>query len=243
LSVSACERVDLVRSGRALPTLLHLPAGEPPWPLVVFAHGWMGHPRKFTRLFGRWTEVGYAVAAPTFPYTNETSSGREFEDVANQPADVRFVLDRLLEDERFDGQRVALAGFSLGAATVLGSAFERLHGHSRPAAVIAISGKLPWFADCALWACPLLVVHGLHDDVVPYDGGLELYTRALPPKALLSIESPGHDAYVQDEPPTEADAVIPNVTTAFLDYVFHRSSAPRPPLDPALARLESEGIW
>jgi dienelactone hydrolase len=243
LSVSSGEQVELVRNGRALPTILHLPAVEPPWPLVVFAHGWMGHPRKFTRLFGRWTQAGFAVAAPTFPYTNETSSGREFDDVANQPADVRFVLDRLLEDERFDEERVALAGFSLGAATVLGAAFERRQGDTRPAAVIAISGKLPWFAVCALRECPLLVVHGLYDDVVPYDGGFEVYTRALPPKALLSIESPGHDAYVQDEPPTEADAVIPDVTTSFLEHVLGGSPARRPRLDPALARLESEGIW
>ena len=52
---------------RVLETHLWLPRGAgAPSPLVVFAHGWVGHPRKFTRLFSAWREAGYAVAAPAF---------------------------------------------------------------------------------------------------------------------------------------------------------------------------------
>ena len=38
---------------RALPTTLYGTAG----PLVVWAHGMWGHPRKFTHLLGRWAEA------------------------------------------------------------------------------------------------------------------------------------------------------------------------------------------
>ncbi len=243
VTASSSEVVELVRRGRAPPTQLHLPAEEPPYPLVVFGHGWTGHPRKFARLLSRWAAAGSAVAAPTFPHTNEAASDADFDDVANQPADVRFVLDRLLEDRRFDGERIAVAGFSLGAITALGAAFERSQPEPRVRAVLAISGRLPWFAESELRPCPLLVVHGKLDQVVPYEGGFDLYRRAFPPKALLSVQRPGHHEYVEDEPATEADSLVADVTASFLDRVLHESSLPRPEVDRALGRLEDDGIW
>jgi dienelactone hydrolase len=239
---AAADVVELQRDGRPLPTTLHVPAVEPPWPLVVFAHGWMGHPRKFTRLFGHWVDAGYAVAAPTFPFTNEASSGREFDDVAAQPADVRFVLAHLLADPRFDGRRVAAAGFSLGAVTAVAAAFERSK-EVEVAAVIAISGRVLSFCECDVRGRPLLDVHGRLDDVVPYADGVALYDRAAPPKALLTIELPGHQHYVENEPPSPGDAVVDAVTMAFLDRVLHASDAPAPAVDPSVGSLDSEGVW
>jgi predicted dienelactone hydrolase len=235
--------VDETR-GRSLPTDVHLPGADVPWPLVAFAHGWMGHPRKFSRLFASWAAAGYAVAAPTFPNTNEASSGRDFDDVQNQPADLRFVLDSLLEDSRFDSTRVAAAGFSLGAVTALAVAFESSQRDPRIAAVVAISGRLRWFGGrYGLDGSPLLVVHGKLDPVVEYEGGLDVYRRALPPKALLTVLIPGHSEFVQDEPPTEADALVADVTRAFLDSVLGRSPVPPPRVEAELAALDSEGIW
>jgi predicted esterase len=231
------------RRGRTLPTHLHVPAVAPPWPLVLFGHGWMGHPRKFGRLFATWTAAGYAVAAPTFPNTNEASSGQDFDDVEQQPADLCFVLDRLLEDDRFDPARVAVAGFSLGAATALAVGFEGSE-RNRIAAVVAISGRMPWFGGgYRLGGRPLLVVHGEHDPVVEYEGGLDVYRRAAPPKALLTVRIAGHEQFVQDDTATAADAVVADVTRAFLDAVLRRTDVPRPSVDAELARLESEGIW
>jgi dienelactone hydrolase len=231
------------RRGRTLPTHVHVPAVAPPWPLVVFAHGWMGHPRRFSRLFATWAAAGYAVAAPTFPNTNEASSGQDFDDVEQQPADLRFVLDRLLEDDRFDPAGVAVAGFSLGAVTALAVGFD---GSNRDgiAAVVAISGRMPWFGGAyRLGGRPLLVVHGELDPVVEYAGGLAVFRRAAPPKALLTVLIPGHDEFVQDEPATAADVVVADVARAFLDAVLRRTDVPRPSVDTELARLESEGIW
>jgi dienelactone hydrolase len=229
---------------RLLRTYVHLPASGQPWPLVVFAHGWMGHPRKFTRLLRAWAARGYAVAAPTFPLTNEASSGREFDDVDNQPADVRFVLDILLGDERFDDRRVVAAGFSLGAFTMLGVAFESSQCDPRVTAAIAIAGALrPFGGEYEFRPCPLLVVHGKLDPLVDYAAGRDVFESALPPKALVTIQIPGHHEYVEDDPRTKADSAVANVTATFLDHVVGGVSTARPRLDPSVAELESEGIW
>jgi len=235
--------VNLTRDGRPLPTELHLPSSRPPWPLVVFAHGWKGHPRKFSKLFARLTASGYAVAAPVFPHSNDESPSVDFIDDVNQPADVSFVLDRLLEDARLDPHRVAFAGLSLGAKTMLAAAFDAERPDIRPRVVVAMCGRLPEFGPIEPRPCPLLVVHGVHDPVVPYADGQRVYERAAPPKALLTVEVRGHSHFVEDEPDTAADDLVRDVTVAFLETTLRDAECPRPTIDPALARLESEGIW
>jgi pimeloyl-ACP methyl ester carboxylesterase len=137
-----------------------------------------------------------------------------------------------------------VAGFSLGAQTALDVAFERSQRDTRFAAVVAISGALsPLGGDYDLSGSPLLVVHGKFDPVVEYAHGFDVYTRAVPPKALVTVLVPGHSEYVQDDPCTDADAVVAEVTTAFLDVALRQSPVPHPLVDPALATLESEGVW
>jgi dienelactone hydrolase len=152
------------------------------------------------------------------------------------------VLERLLDDPRFDSERVAAGGFSLGAVTAVGAVFERSHG-AHAGAVIAISGHLPDFCECDFRRLPLLVVHGRLDDAVRYQEGIGIYGRALPPKALLTIELPGHQHFVEDDPPTAGDAAVATVTAAFLDRFLQGSATSAPAVDPTLGALECEGVW
>jgi len=104
----------------------NLSAGrQGPFPLIVFAHGFAGHPDKFTKLFAAWAAGGYVVAAPAFPLTNDhvTIDGG---DAVNQPADVSFVLDEVLALGKRRGSRlfhavkrsrIGAAGLSLGGVT------------------------------------------------------------------------------------------------------------------------------
>ena len=128
---------------RHLPTTVHVPEAGARAPLIVFGHGFWGHPRKFTRLLARWVDAGYVVAAPAFPHTNDESPPPYLiEDVANQPADVSFVLDQLLARGLGDGQRVGVGGFSLGAETALAVGLHPRYADPRIRAVVAVAGSL-----------------------------------------------------------------------------------------------------
>src|SRR5262245_8845550 len=112
------------------------PRGEP-LPLVLFSHGSWAHRRQSTFLCTHLASHGYVVAAPD--HTGNTTAdlaevaGRaaagdplSADDVsrwiADRPADLRFVLDGLLDGDLaalIDGTRAAAVGHSFGGWTVL----------------------------------------------------------------------------------------------------------------------------
>jgi predicted dienelactone hydrolase len=208
-------------SERTLVTHLYLPDGDERGPLVVFAHGYHGHPRKFTRLLGGWRDAGYAVAAPTFPLSSDVVPEPTFDDIPQQPRDLSFVLDALLASHgaRLDAERVAFAGFSMGAATVLDAAFAP-GADERARAVIAIGGGLGNVRGHVFTAIPLLVTHATEDYVVPYERGAAAFALARPPKAMLTFETPTHHEGVQDDPRPEVARVLDATTLAFLDWAL-----------------------
>jgi fermentation-respiration switch protein FrsA (DUF1100 family) len=40
---------------------------------------------------------------------------------------------------------------------------------------------------------PLLIIHGTHDDVIPFSMGRQLYDKAPYPKQFISLENSGHN--------------------------------------------------
>ena len=205
--------------GRALQTTVYVPPSGPISPLIVFGHGMWGHPRKFTRLFARWVDAGYVVAAPAFPHTNDASPPPYLiEDVANQPADVSFVLDELLARGLGDRERVGVGGYSLGAETALAVGLHPRHGDPRVRAVVAVAGALfhPDFAADVLRPLPLLLVHGAEDtENDRLREALRTYEAAQGPKELVTIDGAGH-GICQDDGEPHATRVA-DLTTAFWD--------------------------
>jgi dienelactone hydrolase len=203
--------------GRLLPTTVYVPESGPSAPLIVFGHGIWGHPRKFKRLFARWVEAGYVVAAPAFPHTSDENPPPYLrEDVANQPADVSFVLDELLALGLGDARRVGVGGYSLGAATALAVGLHPQYADPRLRAVAAVAGGLfhhPAFARDALRPLPLLLIHGTDDK--GYGEALELYEAAQEPKEFVPIAGGGH-GICQDDGQPHASRVA-ELTTAFWD--------------------------
>jgi alpha-beta hydrolase superfamily lysophospholipase len=206
--------------GRALETVVRLPdTAAGPAPLIVFGHGFYGHPRKFGKLLGAWADAGFVVAAPAFPLTNDTVEKPVFDDVVNQPRDVRFVVDELLRTDevgpRVDPERLAVAGFSLGAVTALAVGFNSDHRDARVRAVVSLAGCF-WpelGGSYEMTATALLVVHGTADGVVSYASGEEIYRVARSPKALVTLEDGLHEQLFEDEAGPDAGAV--DTTTAF----------------------------
>ncbi|HZC30192.1 MAG TPA: hypothetical protein VE261_01660, partial [Gaiellaceae bacterium] len=68
-----------------------------PAPLVVFAHGFALTPGTYASLLTAWARAGFVVAAPAFPVEKANAPGGPDEnDLVHEPADIRFVIGKLL---------------------------------------------------------------------------------------------------------------------------------------------------
>jgi dienelactone hydrolase len=230
---------------RTLPTIVLYPAkGDPSaplkdnapplrkgpdFPLIVFSHGVGASGPAYTPVLQRLVRAGYVVAAPTFPLSNGGApGGSTIRAYVNQPADVSFVLTRVLRLAGPRGKlrrtvargRIGVAGHSLGAITTLGLVGNSCCGDRRIDAAVAWSGiQLP-FPNGRFFTTPtppLLLVHGTTDPIVPYAGSQNAYRQAPAPKAFVSLEKAGHIPFVSPW----ADPTI-NSTTDFLDRYLKR---------------------
>jgi dienelactone hydrolase len=215
---------------RTLVTVIHYPQSEGPFPLIVLAHGQTGHPNKFSQLTTAWASAGFVVAAPVFPLTNNQTAFRTDGDYVNQPADVSFVIDRMLARSkdrdgplarRVDKGHIGVAGLSLGGATVYGIAFNSCCRDRRIDAALVMAGiLLPYDGAYEFPSVPLLIIHGNSDP-----RGREPYGMARPPKYLMTIERPTHSPPFEDAP-DPADELVVTVTVDFWDaYLYERRGA------------------
>jgi fermentation-respiration switch protein FrsA (DUF1100 family) len=213
---------------RTLETDLYVPDAPGPFPLIVQAHGFDGHPRKFTELATAWAETGYVVAVPAFPLTNDRAGApRVLDDYANQPADVSFVIDEVLRESaadhpllggQVDDDRIGVAGHSLGGATTYGLVFNDCCRDDRVDAVALMSTlPLPFGDDpYAFEGVPMLLQQLTEDPIVPYDQAVDVYEQATAPKFLVSLEGGVHFEPYENAPSVH-DEVATETTIAFWD--------------------------
>ena len=212
---------------RTIRVRFYLPVGGPPGPLVVFAHGNNSAPEQYAPMLTDLARRGYVVAAPAYPGTNsDAPGGASPADLASQPADTTFVIDRVLEanrapgrlEGRIDPAHIAVGGHSVGGFTAGEVAFSETCGDDRvDAAVMMAAGR----GGCAgerdtTRPIPLLVVHGDADTNVPYALGRAVFARAAPPKYLLTVIGGRHSGDVRGGSAAGARAVTATVL-AFLD--------------------------
>jgi dienelactone hydrolase len=207
---------------RRLRTEVYLPAGGPRAPLVVFAHGYDGDPTKFSGLFRAWSRAGLAVLAPQFPVTH-TGAARgpitRAGDIAEQPRDVSFVLDRFLAGPhaaRVDRERIGVAGLSLGGGTTWALVADECCTDRRFRAAVVMDGNRFGFAgdEGERNRIPLLVLHATDDYALDFDSARESYDRAAAPKYFVTIHEFVH-AEPYENTPDPADAMVERATIAF----------------------------
>lgn len=203
------------RPDRTLEVHLVYPAeADGEFPLVVWAHGWNGTNESFLPFAERWAREGYVVALPEFPLSREGVA--DGDDVQNQPADVSFVIDEVLELGLADGEHVAVGGHSLGAATVFGVAFNTCCLDERIDAAIAVSGGGLVFEGGEYLeedTVPLLLVHGARDTGVPIGVGDATFENQPPPITYLRLREADHvSVFSGDNAP-----VFERAALAFLD--------------------------
>jgi hypothetical protein len=192
-----------------------------PFPLIVFAPGFNSSPAVYAALLHAWASAGYVVAAPAFP--RATAGGPLAEnDIDRQPADLSFVIGRLLITGPLVGSisaaRIGVAGHSDGAVSALGAGYDTCCRDPRIGAGVDIAGDEHAFPGGRYFppgSPPLLVVQADNDVYNPPPFGRQVFADAHSPKYLLSLINATHL-----EPVTTDQAhlaVVEAVTIAFFD--------------------------
>ncbi len=210
-----------------------------PFPLVVFGHGFSVNPSVYARLLRAWARAGYVVAAPVFPLENENAPGGPDEaDLPNQPADMRFVISRLLAMSSagsgplaglINPKAVGVSGHSDGGDTALTAAYDEYDRDPRIKAAAILSGaEIPGMGGYSFppGSPPLLATQGTADTInLPAE--TELFFRAARrPKYLLRLIGAEHLPPYEDQQPQLG--VVERVTIAFFDaYLKHEPAALR----------------
>jgi len=213
------------------------PAGGP-FPLIMFAPGFMQCSSTYEDLLQSWASAGYVVASVDFPRTDCLVGSAAYEpDLVNQPGDVSYVLSRLLSlnaqhhgflSGQLNPHEVAATGQSDGGDTVAALAGNTCCQDHRLKAVAVLSGAEwppmpgPYFAGKAP---PMLFVQGNADTINPPWTSVQLYRAdRASPRYYLDLYGADHMVpYTGDNP---VERLVARITLAFFDrYVLGRASA------------------
>jgi dienelactone hydrolase len=223
---------------RTLVTAIYRPARKGRFPLIVFSHGFAGHPDKFTKLFAAWAEAGYVVAAPAFPLTNDHGV-LDLSDLTNQPGDVSFVLGEVLalakrrEHPLFRAikrRRIGTAGLSLGGLTTYNVVYGDCCRDERVIAAMVLNGIRPGVVVDG--HVPLLIAHSDTDPVLSYAAARQSFDEAEPPVWFHTFYGASHASQWEDDV-TAYDDVAEQVTLDFWDATLKKKRR-------AFARLERD---
>jgi dienelactone hydrolase len=204
-------------------------------PLVVFATGFGGTATNYAGLYDHWVRAGYVVAAPSFPLSRDDApGGTSGADLASQAGDLAFVRREVVRLARtsdsqlaglVDAERVALAGKSFGAITVLNGGYDPSERIPEIRAVIAMTGVATDGPKFEAIDTPLLLVHGDQDALVPSSASRAVYERARSPKFFVELAGQDHVGAFHGGLST-AECVVERTTIHFLDcYVKGEPSA------------------
>ena len=150
------------------------------------------------------------------------SSGRPSEEGTYR--DARAARQALLRQEGVAAARVIYVGESLGGAVAVNEALEspplglvlrstftslrvmaRLHYPFVPRALVP--DAYPSLERVARLRCPVLVVHGDRDDIVPFSQGEALFAAAPEPKRFHRVPGAGHNDLIALEGSRYADVI------------------------------------
>jgi dienelactone hydrolase len=217
-----------------------------PFPLVVFGPGFAETPTAYARLLDAWARAGYVVAAPLFPLTQKhVPGGRREADLIHQPADMSFVITRMLAENELPAsflyglivpELIAVAGQSDGAATALAEAYDPAFADPRIRAAIILSGaELSSIDDTIPFPSQgpaLLATQGSRDTINEPAATHRYFDLAPRPKFLLTLIGATHlPPYTTKQPYL---GIVERVTVAFLDHFLRAEHA-------SLARMRESG--
>jgi dienelactone hydrolase len=198
-----------------------------PYPMILYSHGSNSFGAEYEPLLRQWASAGYVIAAPDYPLSNMNApGGATVTDLGQQPADARFVIDRMLalSSKRsgklagtIDAKRIGASGHSLGALTTYRLVYQTCCADKRIKAAAPMSGTAgdpPEFFTGI--STPLLAEHGDADGTIAYQAGADTYAKASPPKFFLTLIGGGHTPPYRGGP-DPAPTTVAHVTLDFFD--------------------------
>jgi fermentation-respiration switch protein FrsA (DUF1100 family) len=194
------------------------------FPLVVLAHGYDVSAETYAALEHQLAAAGLVVAAPDFPLTSSAvTDDPDEDDVANQAADVSFVITQLLSPATvpdvlagaISSGPVGVVGHSDGGVTAAAVAYNSTVADSRVGAAAILSGAEArydgtWFTT---QSPPLLAVHGTDDEINPLSSSEQLFADATGSKLLVTVDGGSHLG------PFTSDEVEPAVGALVADFL------------------------
>jgi dienelactone hydrolase len=221
-----------------LTTIWYPQAAHGPFPLLVFAPGFMQCGYRYSGLLRAWASAGYVVAVVNFPRTDCRVGAAAYElDLVNQPQDMSYALTRLLALSAQPGgllsgllnrHEIAAVGQSDGGDTVAALAANACCTDPRFTTVAVLAGAEwppmpgPYFAR---QAPPMLFVQGTADTINPPWTSMQLY-RADRSSAKYYLDLFGADHIIPYMGTDPLEQLVVRVTLAFFDrYVLGRTSA------------------
>jgi hypothetical protein len=244
---NALQLVDRSRprlGPRALPTTVWRPVipasrrlARGLFPLMVFAPGFGECAASYGPLLRAWASAGYVVAGVDFPRTSCQIPNLNENDLVNQPADMAYVIRRLLAASgRTRGPlaglinpgKIAVSGQSDGGDTVIALAADSCcRDHAVGAAIVLSGAEWPPMGGSYFTRAtpPILFVQGDADNINPPPDSMLMYRAdSSGPRFYLDLLGAGHLPPYQGQGPPAP--VVARVTVDFLDrYLVGRPGA------------------
>ncbi len=180
------------------------PPGSPlPAPLIIFAHGNAELIDYWPDEFSAFTKMGMAVLLAEYPGYGRSRGNPGQESILRS---FTALYDKITEHKEIDSSRIVLMGRSLGggavcsladvrpsAALILMSSFISIRSFAKSYLVPAFLVRDPFdnLRVVRKYRNPVLIIHGVRDEVIPYSHGKELYAAA--PNGKMITYQCGHN--------------------------------------------------
>ena len=193
-----------MQSNRTFPTSVWYPEnGEGNYPLVIHSHGFVSERTDLAYVAELLASHGYVVAAANYPLTaGSTPGGPNADDLVNQPADISFLIDSLLQlsggDKPFIGEldpsRIALMGYSLGGITTTLATYHPRLRDERVAAAISIAGPSAGLVSKFYQTTdvPFMMIAGTLDALIDFEYNAAIIPERVQNSVLIKIEGGSH---------------------------------------------------
>ena len=196
-------------AGRRLEATVWHPASsiQGPYPLIMYSHGFTSTRKGGAYLAQHLASHGYVVVAADYPLTSfYAPGGPAVEDVVNQPADISYMIDRVLQQNATDGHmlagmidpaRIGATGISLGGMTTTLVTYHAGMRDSRITAALSIAGPTAQFTPrfFATSDAPFLMLAGNIDALVPYQTNAAPVVAKMAGAELVTVRNGSHTAF------------------------------------------------